>query len=96
MGDSFTNVFSLDSMGWGTAAGFGPHLALALGRDIDVIAQNDSGAFATRQALAREIAGGEDRLAGKKVVVWEFASRELAVGDWKPIDWNALTAPGAH
>jgi alginate O-acetyltransferase complex protein AlgJ len=96
MGDSFTNVFSLDSMGWGTAAGFGPHLALALGRDIDVIAQNDSGAFATRQALAREIAGGEDRLAGKKVVVWEFASRELAVGDWKPIDWNVLPASGAH
>ena len=54
------------------------------GARVDVIAQNDSGAFATRQALARELAGGEDRLAGKRVVVWEFASRELAVGDWKP------------
>jgi alginate O-acetyltransferase complex protein AlgJ len=32
---------------------------------------------------------GEDRLAGKRVLIWEFASRELSVGDWKPIDWNA-------
>jgi alginate O-acetyltransferase complex protein AlgJ len=54
-----------------------------------VIAQNDSGAFATRQALARELSAGEDRLQGKRVVIWEFASRELSVGDWKPIDWSA-------
>ncbi len=95
LGDSFTNVFSLDSMGWGTSAGLGPHLSLALRRDVDVIAQNDSGAFATRQALARELGGGEDRLAGKRVVIWEFASRELAVGDWKPIDWTAALTVAA-
>jgi alginate O-acetyltransferase complex protein AlgJ len=87
LGDSFTNVFSLEAMGWGAAAGLGPHLAFALGRPVDVIAQNDSGAFATRQALARELAGGSDRLAGKRVVVWELASRELAVGDWKAVEW---------
>jgi hypothetical protein len=89
LGDSFSNVFSLDAMGWGEAAGLGPHLALALGRDVDVIAQNDSGAFATRQALARELAAGADRLRGKRVVIWEFASRELSVGDWKTIAWPA-------
>jgi alginate O-acetyltransferase complex protein AlgJ len=88
LGDSFTNVFTFDAMGWGAAAGLGPHLALALRRPVDVIAQNDSGAFATRQALARELGSGEDRLAGKKVVIWEFASRELAVGDWKPVEWT--------
>jgi SGNH hydrolase-like domain, acetyltransferase AlgX len=87
LGDSFTNVFSLDAMGWGTAAGLGPHLAFALGRPVDVVAQNDSGAFATRQALANELAAGHDRLAGKRVVVWELASRELAVGDWKAVTW---------
>ena len=27
-----------------------------------------------------------DRLADKKVVVWQFAARELAVGDWKLLD----------
>jgi len=88
LGDSFTNVFSMEPMGWGTAAGLGPQLAHALGRGVDVIAQNDSGAFATREALARALGGGDDRLAGKKVVVWEFASRELSVGDWKPVDWS--------
>jgi alginate O-acetyltransferase complex protein AlgJ len=88
LGDSFTNVFSLDQMGWGEAAGFGAQLALALGRDVDVIAQNDSGAFATRQLLWNALAGGEDRLAGKRVVIWELASRELAVGNWKPLDWS--------
>jgi hypothetical protein len=88
LGDSFTNIFSLEGMGWGLAAGLAPHLALALGRPLDVIAQNDSGAFATRQALARELAAGNDRLAGKRVVIWEFASRELSVGDWKRLDYG--------
>ena len=93
LGDSFTNVFNLEQMGWGAAAGFGAHLARALGRDVDVLAQNDAGAHATRQLLFNALSGGEDRLAGKKVVVWEFASRELAVGDWKPIAWSTLAAP---
>jgi alginate O-acetyltransferase complex protein AlgJ len=70
-------------------------LALALGRPLDVIAQNDSGAFATRQALARELNAGQDRLAGKRVVIWEFASRELSVGDWIPLDFPAPKPAGA-
>ena len=52
---------------------------------LDVIAQNDSGAFATRKLLSEALGAGEDRLAGKKVVIWEFAARELAVGDWQPV-----------
>jgi alginate O-acetyltransferase complex protein AlgJ len=47
-------------------------------------------------ALADAIRAGEDRLAGKKAVIWEFASRELSVGDWKPIDWSAVQAGGAQ
>lgn len=95
LGDSFTNVFSLEPMGWGTSAGLGPHLARALRRDLDVIAQNDAGAHATRQLLFNALAGGEDRLAGKKVVIWELASRELAVGDFRPIDWSSVGGGGA-
>jgi hypothetical protein len=94
LGDSFTNVFSLEPMGWGTSAGFGPQLARALDRDVDVIARNDAGAHATRRMLFDTLAGGEDRLAGKTVVVWELASRELSVGDFKPIDWSSLPPPG--
>lgn len=93
MGDSFTNVFSAEQMGWGASAGLGPQLARALDRDVDVLAQNDAGAHATRQLLYNALAGGEDRLAGKTVVIWELASRELAVGDFKPIDWSSLATP---
>lgn len=99
LGDSFTNIFSLEQMGWGASAGLAPQLALALNQDVDVIARNDAGAHATRQLLFNALAGGEDRLAGKTVVVWEFASRELVVGDFRPIDWTAAkageTAPAA-
>lgn len=82
LGDSFTNIFSLEAMGWGSQAGFAETLAHELGRPVDVIAQNDAGAHATRDALSAELLRGHDRLKGKKVVVWEFAVRELAVGDW--------------
>jgi alginate O-acetyltransferase complex protein AlgJ len=95
LGDSFTNVFSLDSMDWGEAAGLAPQLARALGRDVDVIAQNDSGAFATRELLFRELSSGSDRLRGKRVVIWEFAARELSVGDFKALPWDAAGAAGA-
>jgi hypothetical protein len=93
LGDSFTNVFSLSTMGWGEAAGLAPQLARALGRDVDVIAQNDAGAFATRKTLSEALAAGEDRLAGKRVVIWELASRELAVGNWRPFSYVVGKAP---
>ena len=83
LGDSFSNIFSLDAMGWGESGGFVEHLSHALHQPIDRIVRNDQGAFATRQLLARELARGRDRLAGKKVVVYQFASRELALGDWQ-------------
>ena len=94
LGDSFSNIFTEEFMGWGSAAGLPAQLAVELGRPLDVIAQNDSGAFATRVALELELQRGNARLAGKKVVVWEFASRELAVGNWKHIDWSKATDGG--
>ncbi len=85
LGDSFANIYSLPAMGWGEAAGFIEHLSLALARPADAILRNDSGAWATRALLSRELAAGRDRLAGKRAVVWEFAARELSVGDWRPL-----------
>ena len=82
LGDSFANIYSLESMGWGSAAGLVEHLSYAMRRPVDRIVQNDDGAFATREMLQR---GGPGRLAGKRVVIWQFASRELASGDWKVI-----------
>ena len=86
LGDSFTNVYAFDALGWGFGAGFAEHLSYHLGRPIDRIVRNDDGAHATRALLASELAKGRDRLAGKKVVVWQFAARELADGDWKLIE----------
>jgi hypothetical protein len=83
LGDSFSNIYSLGPMGWGESSGLVEHLAFQLGRPVDRITRNDSGAFATRDMLRRELARGVDRLAGKRVVVWQFAARELSAGDWR-------------
>lgn len=83
LGDSYANIYSLAGMGWGEGAGIIAQLGAELGRPIDAILMNDNGAYATRRALSRELVQGKDRLAGKAVVVYEFAARELAVGDWK-------------
>ena len=82
-------------MGWGKSAGLVEQLAFALQAPVDAILRNDAAAHATRDLLARELSQGHDRLAGKKVVVWEFAMRELSVGDWKIIDLPAGSASRA-
>lgn len=79
LGDSFTNIYSLQDLGWGCSAGFAEHLSLALQKPLDRIAINAGGAFTTRQTLARS----PERLEGKKMVIYEFAMRDLAGGDWK-------------
>jgi SGNH hydrolase-like domain, acetyltransferase AlgX len=90
LGDSFSNIYSLEPMGWGESAGFAEHLSRALGgQPLDCILRNSDGAFATREILSHELARGRDRLAGKKVVVWEFAVRELSFGNWKLLDMKA-------
>lgn len=97
LGDSFSNIFSLDGLGWGESAGFAEHLSRALhGRPIDCILRNSDGAYATREILAHDLARGRDRLAGKKLVVWEFATRELALGDWKLLDLTPRPPAPAH
>lgn len=85
LGDSFANIYSLPTMSWGEGAGLAEHLSYSLQRPLDMMLQNDGGAHATRSLLARELARGRDRLAGKKIVIWQFAARELASGDWKEI-----------
>lgn len=85
LGDSFANIYSLGGMGWGAGAGLGEQLSYFLQSPLDLVLQNDGGSFASRALLAKELSRGRDRLAGKKVVIWQFASRELALGDWKMI-----------
>jgi alginate O-acetyltransferase complex protein AlgJ len=88
LGDSFSNIFSFEPMGWGESAGFAEHLSFALRRPIDCILRNSDASYATREILSNELARGRDRLAGKKLVIWEFAARELSFGNWKLLDLN--------
>lgn len=94
LGDSFANIYASEGLGWQSGAGLAEQLAHQLQRPVDLLARNDSGAYVTREMLAGELARGRDRLAGKKVVVWQFAERELAYGDWKRIDLRLGQAAG--
>jgi hypothetical protein len=93
LGDSFGNIYSLGVMGWGEAAGLAEQLSFELQRPLDRMIINDNASFATRAALARELARGRDRLLGKKLVIWQFADRELTGGDWKLIELNVGQPP---
>ncbi len=106
LGDSFSNIYSDpaafrservgSAFGWGEAGGFAEQLSFALGRPVDRIVRNAGGAHAARAELARQVARaaeqGRDRLAGVRVVVWQFAMRELSSGDWKEIPLAAAPA----
>jgi alginate O-acetyltransferase complex protein AlgJ len=96
LGDSFSNIFSFEAMGWGESAGFAEHLSVALRRPIDCILRNSDASFATREILSNELARGRDRLAGKKLVIWEFAARELSFGNWKLLDLKLGEAKASH
>ncbi|HEX3879123.1 MAG TPA: hypothetical protein VHW24_19200 [Bryobacteraceae bacterium] len=82
MGDSFVNIYSQPSLGWGRAAGFAEHLSYALDRPLDVIALDGGGSSSTRVELARR--DNIERLAAKRIVIFEFAERDLLGQDWLP------------
>lgn len=81
LGDSFTNIYSVAELGWGDHAGLVEHLALRMGRRIDVIALNDGGVNTSRARLCRR----PRPLEGKRLVIWQFAARDLVLanGNWK-------------
>ncbi|MCC6445760.1 MAG: hypothetical protein IT210_20190 [Armatimonadetes bacterium] len=89
LGDSFSNIYSLPEMGWGNSGGFAEHISAALERSLDCIVLNAGGSYAARQRLTQELARGEERLAGKRLVIWEFAMRDLLGGDWKLLPFPA-------
>ncbi len=93
LGNSFSNIYSQQGLGFGESAGLVEQLALRLQRPIDTLLRNGKSSNATREMLARELARGRDRLKGKRVVVWQFALRELAIGDWRPVPLELGQAP---
>ncbi|MEI6520338.1 MAG: hypothetical protein WCO98_09930 [bacterium] len=83
LGDSFFNIYSLEGMGWGKEAGFVEQLSFQLQHPLDKIVINAGGSFATRKELDNRMKRGQDPLAGKKLVIYEFAMRDLMMGDWE-------------
>lgn len=83
LGDSFSNVYSDPALGWGASAGLAEQLSYHLQRPVDKLAVNAGGALQARVHLQRVLSTGEDRLARKQVVVYQFATRELSQGDWR-------------
>ena len=86
LGDSFTNVYSQTDVGWGRGAGLAEQLSYYLDRPVDRLAINAGGASGSRRRLAEQLVAGRDRLADKKLVVFQFAIRDLAAGDWRVIE----------
>ncbi len=92
LGDSFSTIYAVRRafaqsedgvpLDWGESAGLAEQLSHALARPVDRIARNAGGAHATRRDLARDLGRRGDRLDGVRVVVWQFAVRELSQGDW--------------
>jgi len=81
LGDSFTNIYDDPALGWGVSAGLAAHLGYHLGCEVEVIAINGGGINETRNILAHR----PTALLGRKVVVWEFAMRELMQSQWRMI-----------
>jgi len=104
LGDSYTNIYSEEGLGWGSSAGLAEQLSRHLGFPVDRLARNDAGAMAARQMLVSTAAKDGAWLKSKKVVVWEIALREVIGGDWRPVTWEApstqkkpfLSVPAGH
>jgi hypothetical protein len=78
LGDSFLRIYEQDEPG---AAGFIAHLARELGQPLASIVNDGGASTLVRQALARR----PTLLSNKKLVIWEFAERDIRYGTegWK-------------
>jgi SGNH hydrolase-like domain, acetyltransferase AlgX len=73
LGDSFLRIYQHDEPG---SAGFIAHLARELGRPLTAIVNDGGASTVVRQELARR----PTALINKKLVIWEFAEREIRYG----------------
>jgi len=80
LGDSFSGAYTE------VGAGLPQQLAFYLGRPVDQLGVANGGSLGARSKLRDLMKKGDDRLAGKKLVIYEFVARDLAFGNWKPIE----------
>jgi hypothetical protein len=91
LGDSFLRVYEQDEPG---AAGFVAHLARELKQPLSTIVNDGGASTLVRQALTRRPA----LLLRKKLVIWEFAEREIRFGTegWQIVPLAGPEANGEH
>ncbi|MCX6974769.1 MAG: hypothetical protein NTZ94_10835 [Verrucomicrobia bacterium] len=76
LGDSHNLVFHSGGDMHSVGAGLADQLSHQLGFPLDVVAVMGSGATSARRNLARR----KDNLAGRRLVIWCFTSREFTQG----------------
>jgi hypothetical protein len=85
LGDSFLRIYERDEPG---AAGFIAHLARELGQPLTTIVNDGGASTLVRQELAHR----PTLLRNKRLVIWEFAEREIRYGieGWQivPLAWR--------
>jgi alginate O-acetyltransferase complex protein AlgJ len=79
VGDSFLESY-LDAQ-----AGLGPALSYYTRSTVDVRASRFWGRYGAREALGKTLQDVRNAARGRRVIVWQFAIRSLAVNDWKPL-----------
>lgn len=83
LGDSHNLIFHGGDDMLYKGAGLADQLAMQLGFPVDLVAVRGSGATPARRNLARR----KDNLAGKKLVIWCFTTREFTEGQ----GWSKVT-----
>ncbi|MEM7012366.1 MAG: hypothetical protein AAF585_12880 [Verrucomicrobiota bacterium] len=102
LGDSFTNIYSAEEMGWGKDGGFAETLSAKLGIAIDTIAQNGQASTGVRKTLANRPGSAFQMREEKKLVIWAIAARDLFLSEtvaretnveWKSVAFNKAERP---
>ncbi len=86
LGDSYTNIYSSEDLGWGAHAGLAEQVSHWFGEPVDRLSRNDAGALEARRMLAAEAIKDPGWLEGKDILVWQLSLREVVGGDWTPVE----------
>jgi hypothetical protein len=86
IGDSFLEMYSVEEGGVVPEAGLAERLSYYLQRPTDRIASHQWGAYGAREALGVSLRRVRERARGRRVVIWEFAIRNLAASAWNLMD----------
>ena len=82
IGDSLTEMYSSYEPGLRPAGGFAEQVSYYLQRGVDRRAGRQFGPLDVRRALGETLDEVRKNASGRRVIVWEFAMRKLAVGEW--------------